>query len=148
MSSITVPFDPSVGPVADIVVAPPGTIKSGTDISSPLARTYKALIDTGAAITCISRRVAQETGLRVVGKRHMISASRKELANLYRADVYIPIGDHGREPHGLICEWAEVMEVMGDTNYQALLGRDVLDSVFLTVDGPNKCFTLDVPSDS
>ena len=148
MSSITVPFNPSVGPIVDIVIAPPGTIGSQADVASPMARTYKALIDTGAAITFISRRVARETGLRVVGKRPMVSANRKEPANLYRADVYVPIGDHGGEPFGLICEWAELMEVMDDAKYQALLGRDVLELVVFTLDGPNKCFTLQVPSNS
>lgn len=127
------------------MIAPAGTIHGSDDVASRSNYTYKALVDTGADHTCISRKIAHEVGLRVTGKIGMASASRDEEVNLYIADVYVPVVSSGEPGAGLVCNSAQLMEVRDDHRYQALLGRDVLELVVFTLDGPNKCFTLDVP---
>ena len=83
MSKLTVPFDPHIGPIADVIIAPTNTIRSGADAAASRARTYKALVDTGAEFTCISQRIACDIGLRVTGIARMASASGTHNANLY-----------------------------------------------------------------
>ncbi len=148
MPRLTVPFDPVIGPIADVVIAPPDTIHTGADAASRRARTYKALVDTGAEITCITQEIAREVGLRVTGIAPMASASGTHNANLYIAYVYVPLSGSGARAIGLICNAAQVLEVSGDRHYQALLGRDVLERVTFTLDGPGRRFTLEIPSGS
>jgi len=61
-------FNPAVGPLINLGVAPLGTLGHGAPSSGSPA-VFSALLDTGAAVTCISPAVARAVGLQPIGLR-------------------------------------------------------------------------------
>jgi len=115
-------FDPSVGPLINIVVLPSGTVVPGVGLSTPVTP-FVALIDTGATVTCISPHVVQTVGLQPIGLRPMVSATQSIPVNVYLVDLLLTFGNTG---HGILS--TQVMDFVGDgaSPFQILVGRDLL----------------------
>jgi len=122
MPSLNAKFDPSIGPLISVVVAPARTINPGALPNIQVNR-FPALIDTGASATCISPSVAQTVGLEPIGKHPMTSATQSILSNVYLVDIVLPFANAG-----LILNSIQVVEfnALDGFPYQMLLGRDIL----------------------
>ncbi|MFZ5821266.1 MAG: aspartyl protease family protein [Chloroflexota bacterium] len=115
-------FDVSIGALINIGVSPTGALTPAT-ASSIEIKTFPALIDTGATITCISSLAAQSLGLHPIGKRPMTSATHSVPVNVYLVDLLLPFGKTG-----FILGNTQVMEFLpsGGSPFQMLVGRDII----------------------
>lgn len=100
----------------------------------------RALIDTGASRTCLTREVAQAAGLSIVGKQDMISASETTAVNTYLFSLGIPVV-HEVDPTGrakgslAVFPSIEGMEFNAvNAGFGVLLGMDVLSKCSFKMD--------------
>lgn len=105
-------------------------------IQPPVPVSGDALIDTGAAATCIDQADAQQLGLPLIEVVHIASASHSSTQQpVYPARIEIP---------GLTT--IDVPQAIGaplkSLGLVALIGRDVLAHVALFYNGPAGQFTL------
>jgi hypothetical protein len=141
MPCLSLQFNPLVGPLILLLVAPPASLRSVTlPAGAPLptglqpqsVASAPALIDTGATLTCITSNIAQQAGLPLIGKRPMGTAGGVVPTNVYLADVVIPLSaiTAPAQPQlapGITIESIEVMEFQcASPHYQALMGRDII----------------------
>jgi hypothetical protein len=130
MPSIRRKFDPTIGPIIQIGIAQPDSFAQRTDLD---VVGVDALLDTGAARTCITAEVARRAGLRVLGKTPISSVHGVKDANVYYADLMLFFGeslygsaasiriDGYHEPKVAVIEF-----VTNSRHFSALIGRDVL----------------------
>ena len=145
MPCITRGFDPAIGPLINLGIAKPGTIKGTPGSQAVEIHGYIALIDTGADVTCISPKIVSEIGLSLLGKREVASALSVESANFYLADVALALADPSPDVavQTLVSENMELMEFQTiSPHYQALLGRDIISRGLFTMVGYDKRFTI------
>lgn len=123
MPCISGRFDPVIGPIINVVIAPAGTF-APTVI--PTARgVFPGLIDTGASATCISPGIAQSVGLKPMGMRPMTSATESVPVNVYLVDLLMPFGNTA-----ILLQSIQVMEFApaSGSPFQILVGRDIICS--------------------
>lgn len=144
MPCLTVSYNPSIGPILQLAIARPlSLLSSESEKQQRQAIGVTALIDTGASITCISQVVAERAGLQVYGKIPMQSASHTVSANAYIVDLLIPFGADPRNVLLYTVTDHTVMEFQTDNSqFQALLGRDILSRGMLQLTGYNNTFTF------
>ena len=137
MPCISHTFNPTIGPLLNVLIAPAGTLKAkASGDGQPQVGYYSLLVDTGADITCLATQVAAELGLRSIGKRNVGHARGSDEANTYLADIGIPFGDPTKTVQTFIAENITVMEFGGaHANYKGLLGRDLICLGQLTISG-------------
>ena len=125
MPCVTVPFDLRHGPILTAGLAKPTPLREpDTKVSVTQVR---ALVDTGATLTCITPEMADRVGLPLLGKTTMISASEKRDVNLYLASFLIPFGVPGKAQYQGVVDDMPMMEFkMEGSEIQMLLGRDIL----------------------
>ncbi len=137
MPCLSATFNPAIGPLLNVLIAPAGTLKvKANGGEKQRVGAYSLLIDTGADITCLTTQVAADMGLQLLGKRDVGHAAGSAKVNTYLADIAIPFGDptKGAETH--IAEKITVMEFSGvHQNYQGLLGRDLICRGLLSISG-------------
>lgn len=104
------------------------------------ARTWSALIDTGATESCIDSGLATTLELPVVDRRTVSGALGGGEVNMHVAQIYIPSLD--RTVEGL---FAGVHLVAGGQTYAALIGRTFLLHYSLTYDGVSGSVTISQP---
>lgn len=115
-----------VGILRAIVVDVEVSVPDGTK------RDYKALIDTGATHSCVTKKVAQELGLIQAGQVDNHTAGGKvEKAPTYVVDVYFK--------GGVVCFKKNlVVEVqLTAGNYEMLVGMDILIQGDFAITHPN-----------
>ena len=93
---------------------------------------FRALIDTGANCSCISKDVIDALGLMPIGKVPMRSASHLIEADQYIVDLGVVLTGHTLEHSGMI-----VIECAQIDEYEVILGMDVImaGSLQVTFDG-------------
>ena len=106
---------------------------------------YKALVDTGAQGTCITKRVADELGLKPSGKMPVVGVSGKSYHNYYLFHVGFIITYSGKTKSGQdaietnlninnrIIAGAEL--IVPDSGFDVLLGMDILSVGSLAIEG-------------
>ncbi len=144
MPCISVTFNPTVGPLLNVLIAPAGTLKAKAsgDGQAQLGY-YSLLVDTGADVTCLATQVAVDLGLRLLGKRTVGHAAGSDEVNTYLADIGIPFGDPTKGVQTHIAENMTVMEFSGvHQNYQGLLGRDLICRGLLSISGWDTRYTF------
>lgn len=108
------PFDPHVGPCVEVSFSSEPTMHMW---SMPR---YTALLDTGASVTCISEKIANQLDLVPKGKRQVIGATGTALTNIY--DLEIMLWSDGS---GWGCP-IEAALFSGTSTVEVLIGRDIL----------------------
>lgn len=91
---------------------------------------FRALVDTGATKTCVSKRVVDKLGLDAKGKQMMNSASDLAEVNEYRIHLTIPTKDSEYPTEIKTEHWINrsVMELLNPSGgYDILLGMDILE---------------------
>ena len=122
--------------IIDVVIMPYQIQKSKTDPNkekfTPMpGKQYKALIDTGADITCITNRVVSQLKMKRTGNRRYNAASGSALQKTYSFFVNIPIGNTPT-PVNFVEEGGEVQ--FGTSSIDVLLGMDVIMKGSLKID--------------
>ena len=132
MPSIRKSFDPRIGPIITFGIAKPNpSAKPRQPALHTEALGVSALVDTGAARTCVTEQIARKAGLRVMGKTSISSVHGTEDANVYLADILLFVDlreDGGVVPlPGCFTTNVPLVEfVTNSPNFDALLGRDLL----------------------
>lgn len=144
MPCISVQFNPTIGPVSNLLIAKGGTLRASSAAGqSPPLLACPLLFDTGADRTCISPQVAQQLGLKLSGKVNVTVPTGKSSANTYLADVGVPFGDPTTGAEVMILENLLVMEFSGGSpHYQGLVGRDILARGLFSMAGWDTRFTF------
>ena len=142
MSCLSATFNPAVGPLLSVLIAPTGTLKpKANGGGGPHVGAYNLLIDSGADITCLTTQVAADMKLQLLGKRDVGHAAGSAKVNTYLADIGIPFGDPTKGAY--IAEKITVMEFGGGSpNFQGLLGRDIICLGQLSISGWDSRYTF------
>ena len=100
----------------------------------------KALIDTGANGSCISKRLVSACKLRPVSAMKMISAHGLSIAQVYEISMLLP--------GGILFSDIPAVEVAGGRAFDVIIGMDILagsDFAFSSNDSES-CFSMRLPS--
>ncbi len=139
----------------DVVVASKQTVlamRQGLDIPTDI-KPYKALVDTGAMGTCITKKVADELGLPSAGTAQVTGVSGAKVHELYNFHVGFVIAlrdtdslesdsPETKNPsqnfadihiNDLVIRGAEL--IMPDSGFDVLLGMDILSTGSLAIEG-------------
>lgn len=130
-------FDPRIGILLQVGFAPGGGIGKAHEeavaagsvevIDLPFV---SALVDTGATKTCISPQLAKNLQLPPRGKITINGATGSQIVNSYSIDLVLSFGGSSISVGNLeVCEFNP-----GNSQFQALIGRDVLCQGVLTMD--------------
>lgn len=134
------PKDP--GPLIDIVIMnPPEVIEAGRllGLEYPEARRLKALIDTGASITIISKTFATYCKLFTTSEGSEV----RTLGGSYRCGEHAAsISFPNTDLHSIssICVYSG--DFIKEPRYACLVGRDILRNWEITFDGRAKRITI------
>lgn len=117
------------GPFLDVTIAPPRSVveqyeKEGR--KHPTAR-VRALIDTGAASSIITPRIADDAGLIHTGYQRIASVQDEQVQPVYFGLIGFSWGMAKETP----------LTACPLKNFDCLIGRDVLMHWYLTYDGAN-----------
>ena len=96
-----------------------------------------ALVDTGAAVSCVDSRLARGLRLPVAGNEVMAGAHGAEAVDFYHAQIYVPDLDFvisGQLPSARL--------IAGRQPYFALLGRDFLSNFTMVYEGRTGLVTI------
>lgn len=104
---------------------------------------YPALVDTGADVSGISRRIAHREALVAKAKAHLQTPAGPALVNVYQGDIgfVLPDADDAQAFIGLFDTGLHEADTVTGS-YDVLLGRDLLDHLLLTFDGRAGRFTV------
>jgi hypothetical protein len=122
------PYDETIDPPApfvDVLVSPP--------VGSNLSETLRAKLDTAADISCIPADLVARLGILPVRTILIEGHNGVQMA----VDTYVII----LEVAGTRFRHLEVVSILGE---YALLGRDVLNSLYVRLDGPGLTFYMSV----
>ena len=114
-------FDSNIGPVIKVRV---GSGASSRDMEQPRSEEVRALIDTGASVTCVSHTLADKLGLVSFELIDVAGVSGAARARTFLVDISIPMGSKILPFKNLPI--AEYQQGLQDDDYDVLLGRDVL----------------------
>lgn len=112
------------GPIIDILLR-------GNMPGAP-ALQLQGIVDTGASVICLDRRVALRLGLTSISKKAMEVADGSVVeAIVYMADLTVPALDFR--------DWVEIYALpMERPSTRVLLGRSFLKGYHVTYSGPNE----------
>lgn len=149
MPSILSKYDSKVGPLVDVLIG----------IDEPLRRHYQRtgqtvpadiqvtlLIDTGADTTTLAEMHMRSLGLKPINMTpvHTITTDvTGQTCPVYSGSLRLST----RGPHDRV-HVLPTMEFLArefNHGFDGLLGRDVLSTLRLTIDGPNKTYRLEWP---
>jgi hypothetical protein len=111
----------------------------------PPPKQIRALVDSGAEVTCLDPDIINDLALPWFGPipANISTLTGWTLTSLYRADLTI-LHPSGQPSENFVVSDLAICEVaLSPLNYHALIGRDILDQVRFTYDGPARGFTLD-----
>ena len=119
-----------LGPTTQVVVSLLGDPPATESDEEPRTQTVRALIDTGASVSCIDDQLAKDLGLPVVDVQAIAGSDGTADHDVYMARVSIPgleFNEYGR--------FAGVHLQKGGQPQQVLLGRSFLNNTIMIYDG-------------
>lgn len=122
---VNIGFDPNYRPTVGNIVPVPGIAG------------IPALVDTGAAESCIDNLLAARLNLSIVDRRPISGVHGSQLANMYLAQVHIPSLNF--TIYGV---FAGVDLVAGGQPHSALIGRTFLQRFTMVYEGRTGTVTL------
>ncbi len=111
----------------------------------PQARKLRALIDTGAQVTYLDPSVVGALTLpwSTLGLANMPAAVGMIPTTFHRASVVIEHSSGNKRRHLVAGELLVCELPLGLLGYEAVVGRDILDTLRFLYDGPARTFSLD-----
>lgn len=141
MPCISGEYKPQQGILLMVGLKRPVSLAKPGDPLVPISQAT-ALVDTGAARTCVAEAAAKRLNLPLVGKGQMLSASDVVAANIYMADFFLPFGKPGQSHEASIADIPLMAFQEPTGRVQVLLGLDILSAGFLNVAGSDRRFTF------
>lgn len=136
MPSLSLQYDPNVGPLIPVFIWAPNFKPPAQAQISPgdalKMQQHVALIDTGASCTCVSQKVIQAAGLQPSGKQLASHAHGSVPTNAYQFQVVFAFPQAAPIPSGVMQAQLIAFPVNGiefippSGLFDVLLGRDVL----------------------
>jgi predicted aspartyl protease len=134
MPQMTLKFDPTKGPIIEVIISHPVSfLRPGDPIPS---MPVLLLVDTGAKSTFIDKRVAMALSLPSRTTTHLHTGTGAAEVNVYIGDLAFP---------AMSISWSDfrLPELPNSLRYcSGVLGRDVLNAGTLYYDGINNEITL------
>ena len=127
-------FGPTIG--ARIGLDPNYVLGSDVPLDLP-EREYQALVDTGAAVSCVDANLAATLYLPIVDRQVHSGAGGRFEVNIHAAQIFLP--ELGWALDG---RFAGVYLEAGGQPYHALLGRDFLKDFRMLYNGETGQVTL------
>ena len=137
MPSITLPFDPVIGPILVGAVGRPLSLLGPSATQFPGAG-VRFLIDTGASHTCVTPAVAAQAQLQVIGLVAVQSTTHQVTVPTYLADILIPIG----QPPFMLRDKQVTQLMLGNPHFDGLFGRDLIGLGQIYINGIARTYTL------
>lgn len=112
--------------------------------SPPPAVFATFMVDTGADTTMVDEQIMRTLGLAAINQRRVITSESKgvaQLCNVYAIGISVLNG--GTSPWKIPTVAALGRPLHMNDAMHGVLGRDVLDTVKLVYDGPQRVFTID-----
>jgi hypothetical protein len=132
MPSLSIQFNPKVGPLLQVCVWKPGFVPPmGTNAAAPMnLNAYTALIDTGASCSCISDKVIKTQALVPSGKQQVGGVHGSQATNAYRFQIAIPFVQSqavtGTVSANIMSYNINGIEFIPLPGIDVLLGRDII----------------------
>src|SRR6266545_1384 len=158
MPCLSIPYDPAIGPLINLILTPPAVMKQIVTVpgvpppagTQPPVFQASALIDTGASITSVTATLAAQAALPLIGKRNLGTAGGVFSANLYVADIAVIFGSLPAAPPGSQIAVANLTTAMMENvpgmefncaspHFNMLLGRDIICQGILSVGFDRRC---------
>jgi hypothetical protein len=140
MPCITLPYDPTIGPLFNFGVAQP--LSSLADPTTQKIVWLRGLIDTGCSNISITPSAAKQLGLPVIGKHPVTSSTDTIESDLFLGDLFIPFADPADKYHHYFRDIRFLEFRFGNVAFDILVGRDVLSLGLFQLNGPTKQFTF------
>jgi hypothetical protein len=115
--------------------------KRDQPVPPPVFATF--IVDTGADRTLVDEQITRTLGLTAINQKLVITSESKgipQICDIYAISIKVPNG--GSAPWRMSTVAATGRPLMDDARH-GVLGRDVLDTVKLVYDGPQRAFTID-----
>ena len=131
MPSLSIRFNPKVGPLLQVFVWKPGFVPPPANPTTPMAANgYNALLDTGASCSCVSDKVIKTEGLIPSGKQQVGGVHGSQSTNAYRFQIAIPFVQ-GQAVTGAVSANIVAFNINGVEfiplpGIDILIGRDIL----------------------
>jgi len=122
---VDIGFDPNYNPQNPIQIPVPGI------------RGVQALVDTGAAESCIDSQLAAQLGLPIVDRRQVAGVGGPQVVNVHLAQVYVP--SLRQTVYG---PFAAVHLAAGGQAHLALVGRTFLQHFTMIYEGRTGTVTI------
>jgi predicted aspartyl protease len=103
----------------------------------PGSKGVQALVDTGAAASCIDSLLAAQLNLPIVDRQHIAGAGGDHLVNVHLAQVHVP--SLGKTIYGA---FAGVHLAAGGQRHRALVGRTFLQHFTMIYEGRTGTVTI------
>jgi Retroviral aspartyl protease len=103
----------------------------------PPSKRLRALIDSGAEMTCLDPSIVQALSLvwKTASLTNMPSITGVTYSSFYQADVTILHPSGKRRQHFMVKDWVVCELPLGVLGYDVVIGRDILDLMRFTYDG-------------
>lgn len=127
MAVVTFAYDGGYDPSAPVI-----EIGVGPADGAPARLTVLALVDSGADGTVLPEAMLQQVGARYVQRRMLRGITGDRVAvNLHLVAIHV---------RGQVI--ASIRAVADKSGNEAIIGRDVLNQLMMTLDGPAKTVTI------
>ena len=130
------------GPTLPVQIGFDPAYNSGSGLAPQIPQNLlPALVDTGAAVSCIDSNLAMLLNLPIVDRQLCSGIGGSEHLNMHLAQIYVPQLDftiYGR--------FAGVHLTAGNQLHQALIGRTFLRNCTLQYDGTSGAVTITLAS--
>jgi hypothetical protein len=131
MPSLSIQFNPKVGPILQVFVWKPGFVPPQGASAAPMTpNAYNALLDTGASCSCVSDKVIKAEGLVPSGKQQVGGVHGSHPTNAYRFQIAIPFvqgqSAAGAVNANIVSFNINGVEFIPLPNIDVLIGRDIL----------------------
>jgi hypothetical protein len=105
----------------------------------------QALVDTGADVTCLDPAIIRQLALPWVNITYanMPATVGLGLTTQHRAGITILHPSGNRRDHLVVAEILVCELPLSALGLDAVVGRDILDTIRFAYDGPGRAFTLD-----
>lgn len=138
MPLITQPYDAQKGPYIDVFLSKPKSITfRSQEIEDSICK-LTMLIDSGASRTAVSSEAALKMGLLPMGKTSLKSATDEVSANIFYVDLRCDLFT----PSFQLLDMKVIEFSFAKGWIDGFLGRDFLEKVIFSINGPEKKFTL------
>ena len=127
----------------------PGPLNSGTQpLAMPVVR-YRALIDTGAQMTCVTAKAIHENGLICTGRRDVFSGRGESRHKVY--DFYLGLECESVDGRGQstptvyqLPEPQRAINIPDNAHFDLILGMNILGKCDFRIDR-NGQFVIEIP---